>query len=131
MPTTFRALLKEGIEHEYSMQYPEMPGFRAGMCLPFPFFDVLANQVTKLYMHPGCIMETTFRDDLHIPANQSLEWYKSLWEQVKKVGGQFICIWHNDTLWDNLPDDNKLAFRQVHEKMVEIIKKDLQAQSPH
>ncbi len=124
-PDTFRQLIQAGIQHDYSLQYPEMPGFRAGLCLPFPFFDVAANEITSLTLHPGCIMETTFRDDLHIPAAQSLPYYLELWQEVKAVGGQFISIWHNDTLWEGLPDNHPLAFRQVHEKIVEIICRDL------
>ena len=124
-PDTFRQLIKAGIVHDYSLQYPEMPGFRAGLCLPFPFFDVEANGITGLTLHPGCIMETTFRDDLHLPAAQSLPYYLKLWQEVKAVGGQFISIWHNDTLWEGLPDNHPLAFRQVHQKMVERICDDL------
>lgn len=124
-PETFRHLLKAGIQHDYSLQYPEMPGFRAGLCLPFPFYDVETNEITPLMLHPGCIMETTFRDDLHLPAPQSWKYYLELWEQVKAVGGQFISIWHNDTLWEGLSENHPLAFRQVHQKLVELICRDL------
>lgn len=118
-PDTFQALEQAGIRHDYSLQYPEMPGFRAGLCVPFPFFNLRKNRETGLMLHPGCIMETTFRDDLHLPAAESLNWYLNLWQQVEKVGGQFITIWHNDTLWDNLPDNHPLAFRQVHNQLVD------------
>ena len=121
LPETFRELQKAGIQHDYSMQYPEMPGFRAGLCVPFPFFDLLENRETDLILHPGCIMETTFRDDLNLPAAQSLDWYLDLWQKVQEVGGEYISIWHNDTLWDGLPDSHPLAFRQIHQKLVEII----------
>jgi hypothetical protein len=129
LPETYRQLYATGIRHDYSMQYPEMPGFRAGICLPYPFFDVLANKVTGLIIHPGCIMETTFRDDLNLPAARSLEWFIELWEQVKMVGGEFISIWHNDTLWDGLADENPLAFKQIHEKLIQIISRDLQPEN--
>lgn len=129
LPETYRQLIDAGIKHDYSMQYPEMPGFRAGICLPYPFFDVVANKVTGLTIHPGCIMETTFRDDLYLPAAKSLEWYLELWEQVKKAGGAFISIWHNDTLWDGLDDAHPLAFRQIHEKLIQIISRDLQKEN--
>jgi hypothetical protein len=121
LPGTFRQLLAAGIQHDYSMQYPEMPGFRAGLCVPFPFFDLLENKETTLMLHPGCIMETTFRDDLHLPAAKSRQLYLELWQQVQAVGGQFISIWHNDTLWEGMPDTHPLAFRQVHNQLVEII----------
>jgi hypothetical protein len=129
-PHTFRELLKAGVEHDYSIQYPEMPGFRAGICIPYPFFDVELNTITDLWLHPGCVMDTTFRDDLYVPAAQSLEWFVSLWEQVKKVGGEYICIWHNDTLWDHLPDNNPLAFKQIHDTLITIIQQDLHIENP-
>jgi hypothetical protein len=125
LPETFRQLIAAGIKHDYSMQYPEMPGFRSGLCLPYPFFDVAANEVTGLTLHPGCIMETTFRDDLILPASKSLNWYLELWQQVKLFGGEFISIWHNDTLWEGLPGEHALAFRQVHNKLIEIITSDI------
>ncbi|MCU0387277.1 MAG: polysaccharide deacetylase family protein [Chitinophagaceae bacterium] len=126
LPDTYRALENAGIQHDYSMQYPEMPGFRAGICLPYPFFDLQANQMTNLILHPGCIMDTTFRDDLFLPANQSMEWYLSLWESVKKVGGRFITIWHNDTLQDHRSEKHPLAFRTIHQNLLEIVRKDLE-----
>lgn len=126
LPETYRALYKAGIRNEYSMQYPEMPGFRSGMCLPFPFFDVEADTLTDLMIHPGCIMETTFRDDLHLPAYQSWEWYLSMWEQVKCAGGEFICIWHNDSLQSYKSERHPLAFRSVHENLINIIRRDLE-----
>jgi hypothetical protein len=113
------------------MQYPEKPGFRAGMAVPYPFFDVAANRVTSLILHPGCIMETTFRDDLHLTAAESWPYYLQLWEEVKKVGGTFICIWHNDTLWANLPDNHPLAFRQIHQKLIETLQEQKAEAYPH
>lgn len=121
LPDTYRQLIKAGIQHDFSMQYPEIPGFRAGMAVPFPFFDVEANSPTPLILHPGCIMETTFRDDLKIPAAESWPQYLQMWQAVQLVGGNFISIWHNDTLWDNLPDAHPLAFRQIHQKLVSTL----------
>jgi hypothetical protein len=121
LPDTYRALIKAGITDDYSMQYPEMPGFRAGICVSYPFFDILADSITQLTIHPGCIMETTFRDDLHLPASDSWQWYARLWKEVSESGGTFISIWHNDTMWKGLADSHPLAFRQIHQKMVHLI----------
>ncbi len=121
LPDTYRALIAAGITEDYSMQYPEMPGFRAGICIPYPFFDVSANKVTALTLFPGCIMETTFRDDLHLPAKDAWEWYQALWKAVSEVQGTFISIWHNDTLWKDQPDEHPLAFRQIHQKLIHHI----------
>lgn len=121
MPDTYRVLLKAGITDDYSMQYPEMPGFRAGICVPYPFFDILADSITNLTIHPGCIMDTTFRDDIKIPASESWEWYMRLCKAIAEVGGTFISIWHNDTLWNNLADNHPLAFKQIHQKLIQLV----------
>jgi hypothetical protein len=129
-PDTFRALIHAGIEEDYSMQYPEMPGFRAGICLPYHWFDVERNEVTPLMIYPGCIMETTFRDDLFIPAPLTTDWYQRTWESVKKVGGCFISIWHNDSLQTNIDKNNSLAFIYLHRFMAKLIENDLGLEKP-
>lgn len=123
-PDTFRALIDAGIEEDYSMQYPEMPGFRAGICLPYRWFDVEKDKISDLTIFPGCIMETTFRDDLNIAAQLTIDWYLRTWEAVKQVNGCFISIWHNDSLQDFLEEDNPLAFIYLHRLMTNIIEKD-------
>jgi hypothetical protein len=124
-PETFRALIAAGIKEDYSMQYPEMPGFRAGICMPYLWFDVEKDEMTTLMIYPGCIMETTFRDDLLIPAPLTMDWYQRTWESVKKVGGCFIPIWHNDSLQDNIDENNSLAFIYLHRFMAKLIENEL------
>jgi len=36
------------IEEDYSMGYPEVCGFRAGICTPFKFYDLLNETETDL-----------------------------------------------------------------------------------
>jgi hypothetical protein len=124
-PETFRALSAAGILEDYSMQYPEMPGFRAGICLPYLWFDMEKDAISSLTLFPGCIMETTFRDDLNIPAELTIDWYLRAWEAVKQVNGCFIPIWHNDSLQETLEEDNPLAFIYLHKLMTNIVEKDL------
>ncbi len=121
VPQTFRHLLRNGIQEEYSMAFAETPGFRAGTCTPFYFFDVEKDEPTSLKLFPACIMESTFRDDMIMPAKDALPYFKHYFDEVNKVNGHFISIWHNDTLAAN----NKQHFRWLHQQILQYIRSRL------
>ncbi len=121
MPQTFRSLLRSGIKEDYSLSFAEMPGFRAGTCTPFYFFDVERNEATTLKLFPACIMDSTFRDDMIIPMKEALPIFIQYFEEVNKVNGHFISIWHNDTLAAN----NKQHFRWLHQQILHYIRNSL------
>jgi hypothetical protein len=52
--------LEAGITEEYSMAFPEAPGFRAGTCKPFYFYDLKNEKVTDLKIFPVTCMDATF-----------------------------------------------------------------------
>ncbi len=121
MPQTFRSLLRSGIREEYSLSFAEMPGFRAGTCTPFYFFDIERDKATELKLFPACIMDSTFRDDIVVPMKEALHVFIRHFEEVNKVNGHFISIWHNDTLAAN----NKQHFRWLHQQILQYIRKRL------
>ena len=118
MPQTYRHLLHNGINEDYSMSFAETPGFRAGTCTPFHFFDVEKDTATQLKLYPACIMESTFRDDMIMPLKEALPYFIQYFEEVNKVNGHFISIWHNDTLAAN----NKQHFRWLHQQILQYIR---------
>jgi hypothetical protein len=60
-PDTYRAYASLGIKHDYSMQYPDISGFRASTAHPFLFFDLGEEQQTPLTIHPICLSESHIR----------------------------------------------------------------------
>lgn len=100
LPLTFRQLAAAGIQEEYSMGYAETPGFRAGTCFPFYFFDVERNETTTLKIFPVSFMEGTFAEDMAATPEAAFPVMLQLLETVKKYNGFFCCIWHNHTLSD-------------------------------
>ena len=60
-PDTYRTYASLGIKHDYSMQYPDVPGFRASTAHPFRFYDLGEEQQTPLTIHPICLSETHIR----------------------------------------------------------------------
>ncbi|MFN8209199.1 MAG: polysaccharide deacetylase family protein [Bacteroidales bacterium] len=116
LPETYRHLVQLGIRDDYSMGYASQPGFRAGTSTPFRFYDLLADEETPLTIHPFQVMERTFTDYLGIKPEAALLQMLSLAELVKKYRGEFVSIFHNETL------GIELGWREPYEKLVMTIK---------
>jgi hypothetical protein len=117
MPDTYRGLLTLGISDDYSMGYATHTGFRAGMAIPFPFFDLLANEVTPLVVHPVALMDVTMKDYLRLTPVESLEKIANVIQVVRSVNGEFVSLWHNETLsgtgrWE--------GWREIYTEMVKL-----------
>ena len=97
-PHTYRNLINMDITDDYTMGYASEPGFRAGICDSYYFYDLDLETETKLKIHPFAMMEGTYKDYLLLPAEASLIRIKKLIDQVKAVDGHFISLWHNESL---------------------------------
>ena len=118
-PATYHNLISTGIKEDYSMGYSEMAGFKAGTCFPYFFYDLKNEKVTDLKIYPVCVMEATFKYYLGLTPEQTFDEIIKLINEVKKVGGTFIPIWHNDNLGD-LSSEN--SWRNCHDKMIDYLK---------
>jgi len=118
LPETFRNLIDEGIEEEYSMGYADIPGFRSGTCTPHYFFDLGRNQITRLKIFPLIVMDASLRDYLKLDGEGALKVLKLLIDRVRAVDGVFVSLWHNDSLNDS-PENE---WKEVYRKSAEYIK---------
>ena len=82
-PKTYQSLLQADIKDDYSMGYPDAPGFRAGTSHSFLWYDLSKEQETGLRVHPFCVMEVAG---------------KTLKERVRENGGDFCFVFHNESL---------------------------------
>jgi len=114
-PGTYRLLIQHGIEHDYSLGYASVPGFRAGIAIPFRFFDLEKDQVTPLILHPVTIMDVTLRDYMRLTPSEALKVIAGTIKQVRSVNGTFISLWHNESLGDF---GRWQGWREVYEEMV-------------
>ena len=101
LPETYRNLINNDITHDYTMGYAEVPGFRASICTEFPFFDLDQDLQTNLIIHPFAVMDGTLHDYMKVSPQKAIITIKELIDEVKKVGGTFIPLWHNSTLNDS------------------------------
>ena len=97
IPETYRAFVKQEITDDYTMIYASQTGFRTGLCVPFKWFDLQKNEATNLTIHTSIIMEGTLRDYNKLSTEKASGNSLELLNEVKKHGGEFISIFHNDS----------------------------------
>ncbi|MFA6128374.1 MAG: polysaccharide deacetylase family protein [Bacteroidales bacterium] len=98
LPETYRILLNLGIREDYSMGYSDCAGFRAGIASPFRFFDLEENKFTDLLVYPFQVMDVSLQKYLKLNPEQAIQKIFEIIDQVKKVNGTFISLWHNESL---------------------------------
>ncbi len=106
LPETYKNLITCGVQEDYTMGYASQIGFRAGVCTPFKWYDLDAEQVTPLTVYPFCVMDATLNFYMKLNPNEALEKCIEIINEIKKVNGTCITLWHNETianwrLWKN------------------------------
>ncbi|MEI7803414.1 MAG: polysaccharide deacetylase family protein [Bacteroidota bacterium] len=97
-PYTYRNLIAQGIEEDYTMGNPNIIGFRASIASPFYFYDLKRDETTSLRVHPFAAMDSTLFYYTKVTAESALEELKLITDEIKKVHGTFIYIAHNDLI---------------------------------
>ncbi|PID89125.1 MAG: hypothetical protein CSB01_03655 [Bacteroidia bacterium] len=118
LPATYQNLISAGIQHDYTMGYVSEIGFRAGICDPFYFYDLDHEVKTKLKIYPLTIMEGTLKDYQKISVEEAENILFNLIDEVKKVDGTFISLWHNPSLNDSIKEG---GWRIPYEKMIKYV----------
>lgn len=114
-PDTYRTLLNSGITDDYTMGYADEGGFRAGICTPYKWYDLKEEEETPLTIHPFAVMDGTLNNYLELSPEKAIEKVKELAKEVKDVNGEFITIWHNETLSDWR---EWKGWKEVYEKVI-------------
>lgn len=119
LPHSYRTLLRAGLRHDYTMGFADISGFRAGISSPFPFYDLERDCETELSVHPFCVMDTALLRHLGLSPDEALQRIKTLVDSIRKVGGTFCCVVHNQNL--SILDEQQ-GWRKVYEEMLDIAK---------
>jgi hypothetical protein len=116
MPHSYNNVLNAGISEDYSMGYPDEPGFRAGIARPYFFYDVSEDRQTDLKIIPFQVMDGTLYDYKKLDPVHSKELILKLIRETRNAGGLFVSIWHNTSLLDN---DQWKGWREVFEFIID------------
>lgn len=123
LPETYRHLIEYGIREDFTMGYASQVGFRAGTARSFYFFDLIKNMRTSLKIRPFAYMDGTLNEYLNCTIIESKIILDELINEVKTYGGDFISIWHNESIadygkwrgWSALIDHTIEAFSIIEE----------------
>lgn len=115
LPETYQNLIACGITNDFSMAYPEVPGFRAGTARSFYFYDLKNECSTELQIFPPCCMDSTFIQYLGSEPGAALDEMRYFLKIVAEHGGIFIPIFHNHTFEDK-------RWWEVHESLLKEIR---------
>jgi hypothetical protein len=114
IPETYRNYLSAGIREDFSMGYMHEPGFRAGICSPFPFYDLDMDHVTGLMVTPFsyAFTSTNGRDD-----KEKLQEVEEITSRVREYNGTMLIVWENAALRSDRGD-----WFRTFERVIEIAK---------
>ncbi|MES2690890.1 MAG: polysaccharide deacetylase family protein [Bacteroidota bacterium] len=97
LPQTYQRVIAAGIECDYTMMYADAPGFRAGTCFPFFFYDLSREQTTALTVYSTCAMDVTLKDYIRVSPNEAIRILNDMETIARKYQGLFITLWHNSS----------------------------------
>lgn len=120
MPDTYHRLLAAGITDEYSMGYAEAIGFRAGLAIPYWWYDLSREAVTPLRVHPFAVMDVTLKNYLRLSPQEACVRITELVEVLRQTGGTFTSLWHNNSLSDR---DDWAGWRRVYIHLLAVAHK--------
>ncbi len=100
LPDTFDNLINAGIIHDYTSVMVNYPGFKYCIALPFKWFDLEQNRMTRLTIHPTMVMDATLKEHLKLIPGSAVSLIKKLIDETEVVAGRFVLLWHNSSLQD-------------------------------
>jgi hypothetical protein len=115
LPNTYRNLIDNDIQKDYTMGYAEHPGFRSSICSPYYFYDLDVEVATKLQILPFTTMEATYQYYKKSTPEEASQHISELMKTVKSVNGTFISVWHNESLCE---EGIWKGWKNIYEKML-------------
>lgn len=100
-PVTARGLESSAIANDFSLGFADRPGFRAGTCHKYPFFDSIALRELNLIINPLILMEGSMFSKKYMAlenADEMIALIAKLKNNCKRVKGTFVLLWHNTEL---------------------------------
>lgn len=111
LPDHYNSLIELEITNDHSMGYPDQPGFRAGTCSPFLFYDINMEITTPLKVHPYAFnsgyVSSRSPDKLKEEVSRLLQ-------EVKAVDGKFRAVFKNQ-------DFSNYADKELYYSLLKLI----------
>ena len=117
LPEIYRHLVELEVERDFTMVYNTEPGFRAGTCTPFLFYDLDSETKTPLIVQPVA-MTTNALENKYDAEVYNI--FNTIYDAVDDVNGTFSMLFTN--LNFNSTEKNK-TFRALFSKKLQQYEK--------
>lgn len=107
------------VDEDSSYGWADRTGFRASCSLPYYLFDVKNKKATSIKEIPLCAMDVTVITSRYMnitDPEKVLNQFAQYLEIVKKHGGIYCVLWHNDTLQYSI-------YKNVYWKVIKLASK--------
>jgi peptidoglycan/xylan/chitin deacetylase (PgdA/CDA1 family) len=112
-PDTWQMHEDLGLKKDSSLGFMTDGGFRAGICHPYPLFNIISRKQLKIKQVPIVVMEQALAKAYNTKEsfrNKIIE----LKETVQKYSGTFVVLWHNN----NFHVDEWEGYKAIYENLV-------------
>jgi peptidoglycan/xylan/chitin deacetylase (PgdA/CDA1 family) len=119
VPETWKLIANLGFKYDSTFGYPDMPGFRNGMCHPFRPYDLRTENEIDILEIPLNIIDGTLFGYLHLEPIQAWKTIEKLIEVTERNRGVITILWHNHTF-------DEIYWKQwskVYEKTLQLLEK--------
>lgn len=97
LPDTYRHLVGQGIGEDHSMGFADQPGYRAGLSVPFPWYDLGQEAELPLMVYPFPVMDATLRQYMGLSPEAAWGYLQQMIGYAREDGGNFWPLWHNSS----------------------------------
>lgn len=113
LPDQYNNLAELEVTNDHSMGYPDIPGFRAGTCTSFLFYDINMEVTTPLRVHPYAFNSNSVSA---MTSNKLKEDLSRMLLEVKEVKGTFRSVFRNRDFSEYSDTDAYFNYlKQIHE----------------
>jgi hypothetical protein len=115
-PDTPRIHEAVGFEHDSTLGFAEVVGFRAGTCREYPLFDASIGRRLRLRERPLVVMDTTLREYMRLAPAESAQRTRSVVDTCRRHEGDAVLLFHNDGL---AGDRSRALYMELVEDLVQ------------
>lgn len=114
IPKTYNELVEVEFSRDYSMGYTFAPGFRAGTCTPFYFYDIQLEVRHPIKIHPFAIQDYSLLKEKSV--SDCIRRMDKLYEAVKRVDGVYRVLFSNELLGSEMRINWKTLYQKQLDK---------------
>jgi peptidoglycan/xylan/chitin deacetylase (PgdA/CDA1 family) len=98
LPETWEYLSSAGFRYDSTFAYPDMVGFKNGMCHPYKPYNLNAGRFVDIIEIPLVVMEGSLSDYMQLGEDTAWKVIRDLVDIVAEKSGVITFLWHNTTL---------------------------------